>query len=405
MNNLELEDTIEALGIETEKKNIDNDIYYGWNDINMKINRAHDLALTGKIPFNFVSYMLKKYPDGFLSEYYNIDEKNAIDDIYQKDISTEEVDKKWQEERKNIDTVYSEAKERLHKRPSKDKYLEGLNIEKVSNAVLFLTELKNYYERIDGKEEIVETDYKAILNKVINNNLARLNVDKFKDYYKKINLNTTKEQVIQNIERNREKLENGYLEFPFLSQELLRPLTGKFDTTINPFLRDDIELEEPADYLEKIDLEANDYNNFNPKYNGKAYTLEISSKDENTRVMSSSIDKALNYKYIFSKHFEEDNSSLFIAHKFVMYPIKDEYGDCGEIINIRYFDSIGNRQLELHYNISGGYIMKNNGDKKDIDADSLSLICNILDKGTSLAKEVTLDNMTRQDNKKMIKKQ
>ena len=39
MYDLELKEIIKALGIVTEEKVIDNIVYYGWNDLNMRVNK------------------------------------------------------------------------------------------------------------------------------------------------------------------------------------------------------------------------------------------------------------------------------------------------------------------------------------------------------------------------------
>ena len=60
MNYLGLKEIIKALGIETEERVIDNIVYYGWNDLNMRVDEFLScLELTGKIPLDFLTYMQK----------------------------------------------------------------------------------------------------------------------------------------------------------------------------------------------------------------------------------------------------------------------------------------------------------------------------------------------------------
>lgn len=407
MYDLGLKEIIKALGIETEERVIDNIVYYGWNDLNMRVDKFLScLELTGKIPLDFLTYMQKKYPDGTWIESNNIDKKNAIDDIYKRDTDFKEVKRKCEEERKSIDTVYTEAKERLRRRVSKNKYLEEFYTYELNNAVLVLTELKDYYARISGKDESAETDYKTILNQVINNYLVDLKVTKVKNLYKDSNLDITKEEVMQNVEANRKKLEKGYIEFPFLAKDLIQPLLNKFDVAVNPFLRDDVELEKPADYLEKINLIASPSDDFDDKTSKDACILKIESKDEYSKTIYAS--NGINSKYNVSRYFNEDGSSIFYSHKFVMYPIADDHGtykDYGEVINFQYSgDSWEKPAIDLHYNISGGYVIINNGEQQEINTDTLLQICEILDKGTALTNEITTANMAKQDSKKLIKK-
>lgn len=359
-----------------------------------------------KDSFRFFNLYAKKYPDGTWKDYNNIDKKRAIDDIYKRDTDFKKVKRKCEEERKSIDTVYTEAKERLRRRVSKNKYLEEFHTYELNNAVLVLTELKDYYARISGKDESAETDYKTILNQVINNYLVDLKVTKVKNLYKDSNLDITKEEVMQNVEANRKKLEKGYIEFPFLAKDLIQPLLNKFDVAVNPFLRDDVELEKPADYLEKINLIASPSNDFDDKTSKDACKLKIESKDEYSKTIYAS--SGINSKYNVSRYFNEDGSSIFYSHKFVMYPIADDHGtykDYGEVINFQYSgDSWEKPAIDLHYNISGGYVIINNGEQQEINTDTLLQICEILDKGTALANEITTANMAKQDSKKLIKK-
>lgn len=63
MYDLELKEIIKALGIVTEERVIDNIVYYGWNDLNMRVDKFLScLELTGKIPLDFLTYMQKKIP-------------------------------------------------------------------------------------------------------------------------------------------------------------------------------------------------------------------------------------------------------------------------------------------------------------------------------------------------------
>lgn len=400
MSYLELKETLNILGIKSEEKTINDKVYYSLDDLNMQISCCYNLELSGKIPFDFLCYILEKYPEGIWKEYEIIDEKYAIDDIYKNDTSLEEIDRKWQEERKNTDIVFAEAKERLYKRSNKDKYLESFSIEKTSDAILFLTELKDYYERINNKDKIVETDYKTILNKVINNIIVKSTVTKFKNYYKESNnLGITKEEVMQNIEANKENLDT-----PFLAERLIRPLLDKFDIAVNPFLRDDVELENPANYLEKVNLEINHFNYPNIKYIEDTCTLKIETKDEySTTIYANS--KA-NFKYTVFRYLNENGSYIFYSHKFVMHP-KDNntYKENGEIIDFQYSGDWNNPPIQLHYNISGNYVITNSGERKESDANTLLQVCEILDNGTSLANEITLNNMAKQNSKGLIKKQ
>ena len=405
MNYLGLKEIIKALGIETEERVIDNIVYYGWNDLNMRVDEFLScLELTGKIPLDFLTYMQKKYPDGTWIESNNIDKKNAIDDIYKRDTDFKEVKRKCEEERKSIDTVYTEAKERLRKRVSKNKYLEEFHIYELNDAVLLLTELKDYYARISGKDEIAETDYKTILNQVINNYLKGLKLTKFKNFYKDSNLAITKEEVMQKVEANRKKLEKGCIKFPFLAKDLIQPLLNKFDVAVNPFLRDDVEIVKPTDYLEKINLIASPSDDFDDKTSKDACKLKIESKDEYSKTIYAS--SGINSKYYVSRYFNEDGSSIFYSHKFVMYP-KDNntYKEIGEMIDFQYSGDWDNPPIQLHYNISGNYVITNSGERKEIDADTLLRVCEILDNGTSLANEITLNNMAKQNSKGLSKKQ
>ena len=70
---------------------------------------------------------------------------------------------------------------------------------------------------------------------------------------------------MQKVEANRKKLEKGCIKFPFLAKDLIQPLLNKFDVAVNPFLRDDVEVVKPTDYLEKINLIASPSDDFDDK--------------------------------------------------------------------------------------------------------------------------------------------
>lgn len=253
------------------------------------------------------------------------------------------------------------------------------HIDTKEGLVIFITEMKDYLARIEGKEE---TEAKRFDELMVSINSEIL---------KKIDPSISTYEWMQADEKNNESFSQTLIEeekIPFRKQ--LRKLIDKFDRTINPYLNQDIELDEIKNYIQKVNINGDCYDSENGKDRKNCCRLHITKLGSDD--IASYFRNSDGFSYQLQYTLGEDKY-LTVLHNYSnrSTPINDE----GEFISIEYWGSNIEKRVGIRYNLTTGKAKTTDGEDLQITPDIEKFVSDELLNAIGLAASITIDNMKK----------
>lgn len=375
MNRSEFDKTVKALGISIIADNYE--IYDNNLGIEAKICFSTSLngaVISGIIPLEVANIIHEKYPgnqygiriDSECPD--NIPSECATDDIYErkiqeyasKDLSPKEFLSKCNNTRRN-----------LKRRIDKNKYIKKYHIDTKEGLVILITEMRDYFARINRKAETEVKRYNEIIS-IINSMIIN-----------EINPNMTAEEwMVNNESYSKFYYETLARDMETTLGRLFREAISDFDNAVNPF----------QDINNKL-TSVNIYSS-NVMING------YSNEKGNTRMIITDIDTEnfVDYQrsddgFCYGLHYSFGKKDyLQISHYFTGNC--DDSADRGEGIAIYYGGKNSNNKQDIRFNITNGTIGTTRGEKKLATPGQIAFIYDELLKAIEYASSVTIDNMS-----------
>ncbi len=381
MNKLEFKEVLNAFGINNHL--MDTNGRYGskeeihfWNNIALYFGGSFYTVVMGKIPLEVANIIYEKYPDnqhnirvdGGESDY--VPNEHAVDSQYEQELQ--------ENAKQNLAAEIflkrcQRAQEQMQKRSDEGKYIKKYHIDSKEGLVIFLSELNDYYARKQGLPEINVQRYDEIIASVNAGILKKVNpcittydwMCADKQYGK---------EFFYNVSRSRQTP---------LGKDF-RELIEQFDKTVNPYMDDSIELDSLDSYLQKINIEANAYDEVDGMYRENCCNIVIRPKDSDSEVEFRRKPNGFfsQLTYVFGP-----GDYMLVLHYCANY---DEY------ISINYFGANSQRKIKLKYNvhqINRGQF----GELSKEESDQMSFVYEELAKAVQLASTITIDKMQKPD--------
>lgn len=395
MNRLEFNEVMKAVGINNPlsvaegRYGTREEVHY-WNNLAICFGGSYYTIVNGRIPLEVANIIYQKYPgnpynirvDGGCNDWNPIDW--ATDEKYEKDIQ------KYVEEHLGTDEYLLKCKnaKRNFKRRKNidDKYLKTYHIDSKEGLLIFLTEMKDYFLRKNNLPETEVEKYDELISKITSEILKKVN-PYISAYDWMQDDKENKNNYNFSVERdNKTKL-----------GQIFREAVLDFDKAVNPFLNDDIELDEISNCLKNVKINANSYNSEHGKYRQGCCSLEITDiSTENTTTYYRSPDGfsfQLSYKLGEEKYLQ-------VLH---YYSTSGNYeSDKGEVVAIYYCGDNVENKIDIRLNITNGKAGATYDDKIPATPEQIVFVYDELLKATSYASSITSENMKKKANIKQL---
>lgn len=379
MNRLEFNEVLKAFDINdcsTLWRYGSNRTVYFWNGIEIYFGGSYYTVISGKVPLKVANTIYQKYPNnqygirinGGCYDYIPID--YAVDDKYKEEVKKHSLE---------------ESKKNLLERKNKNKYIEYYHIDSKEGLIILLSELKDYYARKQKSPEIEVQRYDKIVASVS------------AEILKKVNPSITTYDWMTADPRNSESflstiVRDEHTPFGYV----FRKLVDQFDRTINPYINEDIELDSIENYITKINMNADTYDEENGMYRKNCCSMEI-TKDGKSKVSYYRCPEGFSYKLFYVLGPREYFS---VAHYFSNNG--DKESDKGEHIYIDYSGKNSKQKIDLRYNITKGLSGESYKDKTPVTPEQMIFVYDELAKAIELASTITIDNMKKKGYSKSL---
>lgn len=346
---------------------LDFNIYYDFSNVKIK----------GKMPYDFAKLIESKYPCESLGiKAGSIGLSSCPDPFFKDDKYNYELNKPMPNESINSRSIRLNAERfKLSKRPNSQKYLETYRISSKEGLITILMELIAYYNKKDN--EALEGDIKKGIHKA----------------------NT---QIIKSINPciTGAKWIGSTISFPLYyigwcntnsssyNQELRRAL-DEFDRSVNPFMENDLSIEEITSDLSSLKMFISPFIIDNQNGQENYYKVTLTKESEKDSVSFGLNPCGFSYSGLFTL---DDETYLSISHYFTL---EKEEENSGEILSIEYFKTNSDYKKSICFNISKWTIGKAHESKKAPTNLEVAQIYLDLTQGTKLAADLTINNLTR----------
>lgn len=392
MNRLEFNEVMRTVGINnpllttTVKYGSSEEIYF-WQNLAIYFGRSCAIV-KGKIPLEVANIIYEKYPnnpygiriDGGCSD-WNPNEL-CIDDKYKKDIQ------EYMEQ--NLDDYEylekcKEARKNLSHRVNENKYIDTYHIDTKEGFVILLIEMKDYFSR---KQGLVETEVQRFdeLMAIINSRILK-KVNPYISTYQWMQTDPENSEIFLKTVENGRKTSFG---------KEFRDAIDKFDKVVNPFINEEVNLDEMINYLSKVNISSEVYNSEDGMQRENCCQVHITDIASKNKVSYYRRPDGFSYLLMYTLG---DQQYLDVLH---YYSTRGEEKDRGEVIYINYFGDNIPQEIDVRYNITQGIVGKTCGEKKSITLEQKKWIYDELLKAINLASTITIDNMQKKGYSKQL---
>ena len=357
MNRLEFNEVMKAADINnplstTKGRNGTSEEVHYWNNLSIWFGGSYYAIVNGRIPLEVANIIYEKYPEN----QYNIRVDGGC--AYWNPID-------W---------------------ATDDKYLKTYHIDSKEGLLIFLTEMKDYFLR---KNNLPETEVKKY-----DELIAKVNFE----VLKKVNPAISAYDWMQGDEENKNNY-NSSIERDNKTNEgqLFREAVLDFDKAINPFLNDDIELDEIGNYLKNVQIDADSYNSEHGKYRQECCSLVIVDRSTGNKTIYYRSPDGFSFQ-LFYKLGEKNY--LQVLHYFSNSGNFES--DKGEAVAIYYRGDNAENKIDIRLNITNGKAGATNVDKIPATPEQIAFVYDELLKATGYASSITIENMRRKKNSKQL---
>lgn len=394
MNRLEFNEIMKAVGINnplsttTGRYGSNEEVHY-WNNLAIWFGGSYYTIVHGIIPLEVANIIYQKYPnnpynirvDGGCKDWLPIE--HATDEKYKKDIQ------EYIEQNLSADQYLAKcknARRNFRRRDNDNKYLTTYHIDSKEGLLIFLTEMKDYYLRKNNMPETEVKRYDEIITKVSS------------EILKKVNPEISAYDWMQDDEENKDNY-NSSIERDSKTKlgQIFRMAVLDFDKAVNPFLNDDVELDEISNYLKRVKINANSYNSENGKYRKGCCSLEISDPSTGNRTTYYRTPDGFSFQLAYKLGYEK---YLEVLHYFSTRGNFES--DKGEVIAIYYCGDNVENKIDIRLNITNGKAGATYNDKIAATPEQIAFVYDELLKATGYASSITIENMKKKTNIKQL---
>lgn len=393
MNRLEFNEVMRTVGINnplvaTIGVNGSSEQVHVWQNFAIYFGGSYYTIIKGKVPLEFANIIYEKYSNspyeirvnGECSDMnpndYAVDDKykNNIQEYIEQHMDGNEYLVRCREERK-----------KLLCRANENKYIDTYHIDTKEGLAIFLLEMKDYFAR---KQGLMETEVHKFdeLMEIINSEILR-----------KVNPYISTYEWMQDDPKNSksflETVENGRK--TSFGKEF-RNAIDKFDKVINPFINEEVVLDEMSNYLSRVNISFDTYDSGDGINRENCCQIHITEIPSEKVVSYYRKPDGFHYQLFYTLG---DQQYLVVSHS---YSTMGDEAARGEVICIDYFGENVSQKVDIEYNISKGIAGKTYGEKKNITIEQKEFIYDELLKAIDLASTITIDNMQRKGHSKHL---
>ena len=338
MNRSEFNDVMSKFGINNplSTTNINGsieDVHY-WNDLAIWFGGSNYTEIKGKIPLEVANKIYEKYPGNPYGIRVLGAKKNCNPIKYAKD---ENAISEGIERYLDIDDYIEKCENPDDKEIIENKYfITSYQIDSVRGLLIFLTEIKDYYLRKNEK-----------------NKLSMIG-------------------------------------------QMFRIAILNFDNAVNPFLDNNINIDDINNYPGKTKINGVTYNSQDGIYRNGCFHIEIANTDTNNYTMHDRTLNGFSFKVIYKL---DDKKFIKVEHKFLTS--KEYECEKGEYLVINYYGDNIKKEIFLVFDIENGMI----GDYKNkipATMEQISYVYDELLKATEYAKRITTEKLKGDNNQKNL---
>ncbi len=342
MNRLEFNKVLKVVGINnplttTEGRYGTREVVHYWNNLTICFGGSYYSIVNGKMPLEVANIVDKKYP--------------------------------WESYGINLTMVNGGCVE----------------IEKKEGLLAFLNEMKDYYLRENNMPETEVKKYDEQMAKVTF------------EVLKRVNPSISAYDWMQGDEKNRDiyNFSVGKSSSTKLGQ-IFRNAVLDFDNAVNPFISNDIELDEIESSLKKIRINGCSFDFADGKYRKDGCDLIISdfNTDSYTRYYRGPETFLFKLEYNLG-----NNQCLEVCHYFL--PTDRNNFSRGEIISISCLGDNTENEVDIHLNLTTGEV-ETGTDKFPATSEQIAFVYDTLIKAIGYAEEITIYNMKEKANTKQL---
>ena len=343
MNSIEFKKVLDVFNIHSitgSTKAVDGNLkmVYSWKGVDLAFGGTYYALVNGQVPYEVARIMSKKYPD------------------YRDDV------------RVNGNYGYGKVKDKKYypKDEMGNAYVDSYHVDSIEGLVYLLSEIKYFYEVRTYTEETrkaLHREQKELLAKVYRSLLEEGNLSYTTEEWKK-------DHYIHDA------LEGGEIE----------ELVSKFDETVNPYINLEVEVKDPHEFVDKVEMSV-----FYDRFNIIRMTIKVDGGE---------------VEYL--RDVEENKLSEYLQYD-LYYDVKPDY-----IMNVDHtvtddYDEIRLYGFKRNYSDEGGidlrYDMRNglvySTYKKDlhpITEEERQLFIAELNKAIKVGQKLFLNRMTKKKN-------
>lgn len=356
MNRLEFNEVMKAVEIynplTTTGRYASSEQVHFWQDVAINFSGSYYAVVHGKIPLEVANIIYEKYP----TNPYKIRVSGGCSDLDPKKCTRD------------------------------DQYLDTYHIDTKEGLIIFLTEMKDYFARKNNLPETEVQRYDELMS-TINTEIL-----------KKVNPTISAYEWMKSDEKNGKTFFDTIVRGTQTSfGKMFRKAIDEFDKAINPYENSDVELDDIKNYIKKVRITATNYNSMTEMERKNCCTIHIEDINSKNKV------SYCRYPDGFMYHLEctlEENQYFSVSHSFSTNGEREN--DKGEEIYINYYGDNVKEEIDLRYNITHNVAGATYKEKTPITPEQKEFIYDELLKATSLAASITLSNMKKQKNVKIL---
>lgn len=394
MNRLEFNEVMKAVGINNPlsttngRYGTSEQVHYCQN-IAIHFGGSYYAVIKGKVPLEVANIIYEKYPnnpyeirvDGGCSDWQP--SEHATDDKYERNIQ------EYIELHLGADEYLEKcrnARRNFLRRTNENKYVDTYHIDTKEGLVILLTEMKDYFARKQGIRETEVQRFDELM--------ATINAE----ILKKVKPSISAYEWMQADEENNEIFSQTVSSGTKTSfGKEFRKAIDEFDKVVNPFINEDIELDEIGNYLQKVNISANTYDSVDGKRRKGSCQVHITDLETKNKVSYYRSPNGFSYQLQYTL---EENQYLTVLHYYST--TGNDENDKGEVIAIDYFGDNVPQKIDIRYNLTKGVAGETYGEKTPITPEQKEFVYDELLKAIGMASSITIDNMKKKGYSKQL---
>lgn len=360
-----------------------------WQNLEISEGDSYYAIVKGRIPLEVAQIICEKYPDNEygIRIHGNRDREDpkewAIDEEYE--IERDSYPHEGYISHFDIEKRHNSLQSNLKKRSDTNKYITLYHIDTKEGLLIFLSEMKDYFLRKNNLPETAVQKYETMLAETTVNILKKINptISAY-EWMQEDNVNKDDYNTVPSSKAHQYML------------NLFRKTATEFDEAVNPFTDKNIKLDSEYNYIKKIGIEGSVYNSYQGKKRENCCNIRIYEQNKKNSDYTSSTEYyrepdgfsfILNYALSNTEH-------LYVLHYYT------NNNEKGEVIAVNYSDYTNkDNNVDIRLNISNWKAGETYGKKEPATLEQISYVYDKLQEAITYARRITVDNMTKQNEK------